>query len=119
MLTRCKWLDGFQWLLASCSIVGGAIASLGDSLSAQITPDGTLGTEGSRLTPNVQINGTAADRIEGGAQRGGNLFHSFSQFNVGDGQRVYFVNPNGIQNIVSRVTGKEASNILGTLGVEG
>lgn len=32
---------------------------------------------------------------------------------------MYFVNRNGIQNIVSRVTGKEASNILGTLAVEG
>ncbi|MBW4595744.1 MAG: filamentous hemagglutinin N-terminal domain-containing protein [Brasilonema angustatum HA4187-MV1] len=86
---------------------------------AQITPDNTLGAESSRLTPNVQIKGAAADSISGGAQRGSNLFHSFSQFNVGNGQRVYFVNPVGIQNILTRVTGKEASNILGTLGVNG
>ncbi|ARV59860.1 hypothetical protein BZZ01_15580 [Nostocales cyanobacterium HT-58-2] len=84
---------------------------------AQITPDNTLGTESSRLTPNVQIKGAAADSISGGAQRGGNLFHSFSQFNVGNGQRVYFVNP-GVQNILTRVTGGQASNILGTLGVD-
>jgi filamentous hemagglutinin family protein len=86
---------------------------------AQITPDNTLGAESSRLTPNVQIKGAAADSISGGAQRGSNLFHSFSQFNVGNGQRVYFVNPLGIQNILTRVTGKEASSILGTLGVNG
>ncbi|ARV59861.1 hypothetical protein BZZ01_15585 [Nostocales cyanobacterium HT-58-2] len=86
--------------------------------NAQITPDNTLGTESSRLTPNVQIKGAAADSISGGAQRGGNLFHSFSQFNVGNGQRVYFVNP-GVQNILTRVTGGQASNILGTLGVDG
>jgi len=86
---------------------------------AQIIPDRTLGAEGSRLTPNVQIKGASADRIDGGAQRGSNLFHSFSQFNVGTGQRVYFVNPTGVQNILTRVTGKSASNILGTLGVFG
>ncbi|GAB1539782.1 hypothetical protein NUACC21_24490 [Scytonema sp. NUACC21] len=86
---------------------------------AQLIPDNTLGAENSRITPNVQIQGAAGDRIEGGAQRGGNLFHSFSQFNVNNGQRVYFVNPNGVQNILTRVTGGQISNILGTLGVEG
>lgn len=70
MLTRCKCLHGFQWLLASCSIVGGAIAALEIRALAQITPDATLGTEGSRLTPNIQINGAAADRIQGGGLGG-------------------------------------------------
>ncbi|MBE9216873.1 S-layer family protein [Plectonema cf. radiosum LEGE 06105] len=86
---------------------------------AQITPDNTLGAENSRLTPNVLINGANADKIEGGAQRGSNLFHSFSQFNIDDGQRVYFGNPNGVENILTRVTGGNASNIFGTLGVDG
>ncbi len=86
---------------------------------AQITPDNTLGAESSRLTPNVPIAGENGDRIDGGATRGSNLFHSFSQFNVDDGQRVYFGNPNGIENILTRVTGGNASNILGTLGVDG
>lgn len=86
---------------------------------SQITPDTTLGSEASRLTPNQIINNASADRIDGGAQRGSNLFHSFSQFNIGDGQRVYFGNPVGVQNILTRVTGVGASNILGTLGVDG
>jgi filamentous hemagglutinin family protein len=89
------------------------------SATAQITPDNTLGTESSLITPNVQIQDTTGDRISGGAQRGANLFHSFSQFNVSDGQRVYFVNPIGVQNILTRITGGLASNIFGTLGVEG
>lgn len=99
--------------------LGIAIASSANSALAQITPDSTLGVERSRLTPNVQINGASGDRIEGGAQRGSNLFHSFSQFNINNGQRVYFANPTGIQNILTRVTGKETSKIFGTLGVEG
>ncbi|HBE19517.1 MAG TPA: hypothetical protein DDW51_18390 [Cyanobacteria bacterium UBA11367] len=86
---------------------------------AQITPDNTLGTENSIVTPNVNIRGLPADLIEGGATRGAALFQSFQEFNVGNGQRVYFANPTGIENIFSRVTGTDISDILGTLGVNG
>jgi filamentous hemagglutinin family protein len=67
----------------------------------------------------VNINNLPAELIEGGATRGVNLFHSFSEFNVGEMQQVYFANPTGIETIFSRVTGDNASNILGTLGVNG
>ncbi|RCJ32600.1 hypothetical protein A6769_27385 [Nostoc punctiforme NIES-2108] len=87
--------------------------------NAQIIPDNTLGTEASRLTPNVLINNINADRIDGGAVRGSNLFHSFSQFNISNGQRIYFGNPSGVENILSRVNGSSASNIFGILGVDG
>lgn len=86
---------------------------------AQITPDGSLGPAGSQVTPGAPIGGQPADLIEGGTQHGANLFHSFSDFNVGDLQRVYFANPAGVQNILTRVTGPNPSNILGTLGVTG
>lgn len=96
-----------------------AIAFSEKSVLAQIVPDSTLGTENSIVTPNVNIGGGTAERIDGGAARGANLFHSFSQFNIGQGQQVYFANPSGIENILSRVTGHNVSNILGTLGVLG
>ncbi|WP_287250703.1 LamG-like jellyroll fold domain-containing protein [Moorena sp. SIO4E2] len=86
---------------------------------AELTPDGSLGNEASRVTPNVEVKGALADLIEGGATRGENLFHSFAEFNVGELQRVYFANPSGIQRILTRVTGSNLSNILGTLGVDG
>ncbi|WP_293086664.1 filamentous hemagglutinin N-terminal domain-containing protein [Moorena sp. SIO3H5] len=86
---------------------------------AQITPDSTLGNENSIVTPNQTIRDAAADLIEGGAIRDSNLFHSFLEFNVGNGQRVYFANPDGITNILTRVTGNNLSQILGTLGVNG
>ena len=89
------------------------------SVNAQITPDKSLGTEASKVTPNVEIKGSPAQRIDGGAARGGNLFHSFSEFNVRESQRVYFNNPRGIENILTRVTGGKVSKILGTLGVDG
>ncbi|MCP6760154.1 MAG: filamentous hemagglutinin N-terminal domain-containing protein [Fischerella sp. CENA71] len=96
-----------------------AIAFSHTSALAQITPDDTLGNERSIITPNVDIKGAAADQIDGGAIRGSNLFHSFREFNIKDGQRVYFSNPAGINNILSRVTGNDPSDILGTLGVNG
>ena len=81
---------------------------------AQVMPDKTLGIESSIVT-------TQPDRhlIQGGAQRGDNLFHSFHDFNVGIDKAVYFANPVGIDTILSRVTGPNSSNILGILGVEG
>lgn len=82
---------------------------------AQITPDNTLGAENSEVNSIDELR----DRIEGGAVRGDNLFHSFQEFNVGEGAIVNFANPEGIANIFSRVTGNNISEIFGSLGVEG
>ena len=77
--------------------------------------DTTLGGESSQVIP---LGGNAFE-IDGGAGRGSNLFHSFQDFNVNEGGSVYFRNPVGVENIFSRVTGNNPSNILGTLGVRG
>ncbi|MEM9487149.1 MAG: filamentous hemagglutinin N-terminal domain-containing protein, partial [Cyanobacteria bacterium P01_F01_bin.116] len=87
--------------------------------SAQLIPDQTLGAESSFVTPNVEVRGDVADRIDGGATRGANLFHSFDTFGVEFDQRVYFSNPTDIENILTRVTGDSRSDIYGTLGVDG
>jgi filamentous hemagglutinin family protein len=86
---------------------------------AQIVPDNTLGSENSVVVPNQNIRGIDSDRIDGGAVRGGNLFHSFEEFNIDEGRGAYFSNPDNIVNILSRVTGGNVSEILGTLGVLG
>ncbi|KAB8335895.1 filamentous hemagglutinin N-terminal domain-containing protein, partial [Scytonema tolypothrichoides VB-61278] len=85
---------------------------------AQITPDNTLGAENSRVTQDV-IKSIPSDRIDGGAIRGANLFHSFQEFNINAGRGAYFSNPQGIANILTRVTGGNFSNIQGILGVLG
>ncbi|WP_413162001.1 filamentous hemagglutinin N-terminal domain-containing protein [Capilliphycus salinus ALCB114379] len=87
--------------------------------TAQIIPDNSLGSENSVVTPNVNIRGIPSDRIDGGAVRGSNLFHSFEEFNVEEGRGAYFSNPDNIINILTRVTGGNISEILGTLGVLG
>ncbi|WP_172657334.1 filamentous hemagglutinin N-terminal domain-containing protein [Myxosarcina sp. GI1] len=85
------------------------------SVVAQIVPDTSLNTESSTIDSINELR----QRIEGGAIRGENLFHSFQEFNVGEGLEVYFANPAGIENIFSRITGSNVSKIFGTLGVEG
>ncbi|MEH2214365.1 S-layer family protein [Nostoc sp.] len=121
-MTTCKKRNWHSDLLGVFSIIGvlaHVIFCCENHALAQITPDGTLGNNFSRRTPNVNIKGLPADRIDGGATRGANLFHSFREFNVEKSQRVYFANPTGIKNILTRVTGSNVSNILGTLGVDG
>ena len=100
----------------SLGLVGGLTIALAPSaVWAQLVPDGSLGLERSVIQKINELS----DRIDGGAARGANLFHSFQEFNVGQGRSVYFANPVQIQNILSRVTGGNASNILGRLGVLG
>jgi filamentous hemagglutinin family protein len=104
---------GIYLLLLNCYLClfpGGAIA--------QIIPDSSLGQESSRSVSDT-INNLPSDRLQGGATRGSSLFHSFGEFNIGEGRGAYFENPSGITNIFSRVTGGNPSNILGTLGVLG
>lgn len=103
-----------------CSgIVALAIAALlPESAMAQLTPDSSLGAEQSIVVPGT-VNGLPADLIQGGAQRGSLLFHSFRDFNVSEGGRTYFGNPTEVENVFMRVTGTTASNIFGTLGVNG
>ncbi len=98
------------------TVVGGAIAVTGlcHPVWAQVLPDGSLGAGRSQV-----VGGPTKDLIQGGVSRGANLFHSFSEFNVGLGRSVYFANPAGIGNILARVTGGNGSLLLGRLGVEG
>ncbi|MDB9341350.1 MULTISPECIES: filamentous hemagglutinin N-terminal domain-containing protein [Cyanophyceae] len=107
------------WKWAVILATSGVTTTLSHAAIAQIVPDATLGVESTIVTPNADVRGLPASLIEGGATRGVNLFQSFSEFNIGDGQRVYFNNPTGIENIFTRVTGSGLSNILGTLGVDG
>jgi filamentous hemagglutinin family protein len=116
-----NWLSRYwQWQIGGCVAIFGAIlGGMSDRVNAQIVPDNTLGAESSVVTPDVNIRGIPSDQIDGGAIRGANLFHSFSQFNIGEGRGAYFTNPAGILNILTRVTGADRSNILGRLGVNG
>ncbi len=93
----------------------GAIFTVPGGVSAQIIPDSTLGGESSVVTPiNSQVQ-----RLDGGALRGDNLFHSFAEFNIAEDSAAYFANPVAVENIFSRVTGSNPSHLFGKLGVLG
>ena len=96
------------------AIAGFIGLTINSPVFAQLTPDNTLGAESSTVTVE-QLR----DLIRGGAIRGNTLFHSFDEFNVGDGRGIVFdlQNNTDILNIFTRVTGSNSSNILGTLGV--
>ncbi len=69
----------------------------------------------------IVLNGSALDGpnfvIEAnmGQQYGGNLFHSFDQFEIKLNERATFSGPNSVTNIISRVTGGKVSTINGVL----
>lgn len=113
-----RWRRGIQYLATIAALAGASFFPELPS-AAQLSPDNSLGAESSIITQGGNLQGQPADLIEGGARRGGNLFHSFQEFNVGNLQWAYFANPAGVENILSRVTGTNPSNILGTLGVLG
>ncbi|EDN71015.1 Large exoprotein containing haemagglutination activity domain [Beggiatoa sp. PS] len=77
------------------------------STPAQITTDGTLGQALNLPGPDYQIGPDL------GQQQGGNLFHSFQDFNLQRLESATFSGPNHIQNVISRVTGGNPSNIDG------
>jgi filamentous hemagglutinin family protein len=102
----------WQWTLGWAI---GIAVTLSQASFGRPIPDETLGNERSRV---IDRSGRDFD-IDGGARRGSNLFHSFADFDIDQGGSVYFLNPSGIDNIFSRVTGNSSSNILGKLGVRG
>ncbi len=111
-----KWCNRYYQLgVVSSLVIVGAISTSGERVIAQIRPDNTLGAERSQVTSPSP--GTF--QIDGGATRGTNLFHSFSQFSVPTNGVAAFNNAVRIQNIISRVTGGNVSNIDGLLKANG
>ena len=109
-----------SWKTA-CNVSSGFVLSyglLGSSATAQIVVDNTTPT-----VVNPSVANCAGICITGGLRDGSsssaNIFHSFSEFNIGSTQTVTFDSQSGVNNIFSRVTGRNASTINGTLGVNG
>jgi filamentous hemagglutinin family protein len=78
-------------------------------INAEITTDGSLGSHANLPGPDYLIG---ADL---GQQLGGNLFHSFQDFNLNSSESATFSGFNSVNNIISRVTGGNPSNIDGLI----
>ncbi|MEO7862875.1 MAG: filamentous hemagglutinin N-terminal domain-containing protein [Nitrospirales bacterium] len=112
--SRCQTsLTGFVATLSLVMLAGP------DTSHAQITDitSSGLGTEVS--IPTTLPNGAINYDITGGSRPGNgpNLFHSFGEFSVGNNNIANFLNETNMptENILSRVTGGNPSNIFGTL----
>ena len=97
--------------IVSSVMVLTALCGIAENAIAQVVSDNTLGTQ---VTQSGAVFG-----INNGVRSGTNLFHSFSQFSVPTGGSAIFNNALDIQNIFSRVTGSQASNINGILKSQG
>ncbi|MBE9563374.1 MAG: filamentous hemagglutinin N-terminal domain-containing protein, partial [Proteobacteria bacterium] len=93
----------YQLLLTIISV----IISL--SINAEVITDGTLGQNINLPGPDFQITSDL------GQQHGGNLFHSFQDFNLNSLESATFSGSNSINNIISRVSGGNPSNINGLI----
>ena len=79
------------------------------SVKAEVTTDGSLGYGAALPGPHYQIS------AGWGQQHGGNLFHSFKDFNLQSHESATFFGPDTVQNIISRVTGGNPSSIDGRI----
>ncbi|WP_162040295.1 filamentous hemagglutinin N-terminal domain-containing protein [Undibacterium sp. YM2] len=92
-------------LRVSLSLAFGSIPAF---VYAGATTDGTVGA-----VQNLSGNFVVPQSL--GSTKGGNLFHSFKNFSIENGESATFTTTTALQNVITRVTGGAASNINGLL----
>ena len=107
MKIRSLTLKAIRTIIYSNIVIATAVSA------QEIVGDNTLANNST-----VTVNGMV-QRIDGGTEAGNNLLHSFAKFNVSTGYSAYFNNSSTIENIFTRVTGADISNIDGLIKANG
>ncbi|WP_293678416.1 filamentous hemagglutinin N-terminal domain-containing protein [uncultured Phenylobacterium sp.] len=102
------------WLHALAATTALALVPAWGWAQITITPDvGGLRGLGTNVTQSGQVF-----TVDGGTLAGANLFHSFSQFSLGQGATAQWTRAGdaaAVRNVINRVTGGQASTIAGTI----
>ncbi len=80
-----------------------------NTVNAQVQLDGSLGPATALTGPDYQVTADLGQTV------GGNLYHSFTRFDIAAAESATFSGPANITNIMSRITGGSASQIDGLL----
>jgi len=102
-LLASAWMVFLSFLRLSPAAIGQSITPAPDGTGTAVTDSGN----------QFNINGGQLSKD------GTNLFHSFQQFGLKDGQLVNFISHPNIRNILGRVVGGDASYINGLIQVTG
>lgn len=107
-------MSAIKHLYQFCLVTAIAIGSVNVTLP-------TYGQVASDASVSTSV-GTSNNRdfiITGGTKAENNLFHSFQDFSIPGGGSAIFEGTQGVDNIISRVTGSSVSNIQGLIQTQG
>lgn len=94
------------YLIATVIWASGALP-----VTAEVVFDGSIGPNAAGVTRSGDFTITEAD----GVVAGSNLFHSFDTFNVNTGESATFTSSGSVENIISRVTGSNITEMDGLI----
>src|ERR1700743_3503055 len=104
------------WLLGGAALV--AVCPAAAPVWARVATDGSTASKGAIPVPLTGSNYVIGPEYGTLSKSGDNLFDSFSQFSLAKGQTDTFTGPSNLSNIITRVTGGDASTIDGTIATK-
>ncbi|MEM9946788.1 MAG: filamentous hemagglutinin N-terminal domain-containing protein, partial [Cyanobacteria bacterium P01_D01_bin.36] len=113
-------LSSFFSVIAPGRAQANRAQAISDTSAEPIVIDSSVNADTqSQMRTRTSPSGRTIVNITGGARDGDNLFHNFERFNVPIDATVRFRPLANVENVLSRVTGSDPSDILGTLAVGG